>query len=309
MIASLFRKSTPFNYGLLTFFVLLIFWTFAFMQADVAPNAVWFVKHIFLMFIVFCGLFLVNFVAKKNALTRDNSYAVVFYLAFLLFFPHVMTDFNLAMANFFLMLAMRRLVSLHSSKASKEKIFDAALWIFIASLFHFWCIVFIGLVFLSILFHVSRDYRNWLLPFIALGVAMVLFMFFALSVYPEWIDALYRQTSVSFSIDYFENDAQNLALSLFTPALLFFASGMLLTLSNRPINLQTSYKKLFAGLLIAIGIYVISPGKSNQLLIFTFAPLAILSASFLEQTKNKIQREIMLGGLVVLGMISFIMQL
>src|SRR5690606_37344087 len=100
----------------------------------------------------------------------------------------------------------------------------------------------------------------------------------------------YRQTSVSFSIDYFENDAQNLALSLFTPVLLFFASGMLLALSNRPVNLQTSYKKLFAGLFLAIGIYFISPEKSNQLLIFTFAPLAILSASFLEQTKNKIQR-------------------
>lgn len=309
MIASLFRKSTPFNYGLLTLFVLLIFWTFAFMQSEVAVNALWFLKRMFLMVIVFCGLFLVNFVAKKNALTRDNSYALVFYLAFLLFFPHGMTDFNVALANFFLMLAMRRLLSLHSSKSSKEKIFDAALWIFIASLFHFWCIIFIGLVFLSILFHVSRDYRNWLLPFIALGVALVLFMFFSLSVYPEWIDALYRQTSVSVSIDYFESDAQNLALALFAPVLLFFTSGMLLALSNRPVNLQTSYKKLFAGLFIAIGIYFISPDKSNQLLIFTFAPLAILSASFLEQTKNKIQREIMLGALVLLGMISFIMQL
>lgn len=309
MIASLFRKSTPFNYGLLTVIVLLVFWTFAFLQADVVQSAIWFAERIFLMFIVFCGLFLVNFVAKKNGLTRDNSYALVFYLAFLLFFPHGMTDFNLAMANFFLMLAMRRLLSLHSSKASKEKIFDAALWIFIASLFHFWCIVFIGLVFLSILFHVSRDYRNWLLPFIALGVALVLFMFFSLSVYPGWIDALYRQTSVSFSIDYFESDAQNLALALFAPVLLFFASGMLLALSNRPLNLQTSYKKLFAGLFLAVAIYFISPDKSNQLLIFTFAPLAILSASFLEQTKNKIQREIMLGALVLLGMISFIMQL
>lgn len=309
MIASLFRKSTPFNYGLITFVVLLVYWVFGFTQWEASVDWAWAVERIFLMSTVFACLFLVNFIAKKNALTRDNSYAVVFYLAFLLFFPHAMTDFNLAMANFFMILAMRRLISLHSTKASKEKIFDASLWIFIASLFHFWCLVFIGLVFLSVLFHVSRDYRNWILPFIALGVATSLFMLFSLAVNPGWINELRGQMAVNVALDYFENNTQNLALALFTPVVLFFTVGMLLVLSGRPLNLQTSYKKVFAGLFLALLIYVVSPQKSNQLLLFTFAPLAILSASFLEQTKHKHQREIMLGAVVLLGIFCFVMQL
>jgi hypothetical protein len=46
------------------------------------------------------------------------------------------------------LLALRRLISLQSMKASKEKIFDASLWVFIASLFHFWSILFIVLIFI-----------------------------------------------------------------------------------------------------------------------------------------------------------------
>jgi hypothetical protein len=63
-------------------------------------------------------------------------------------------------------------------KASKEKIFDASLWIILASLFHFWSILFLILVFISIILLVSRDYTNWVLPFIALLAVGILFAFF-----------------------------------------------------------------------------------------------------------------------------------
>ena len=64
-------------------------------------------------------------------------------ILFLLFFPSIWNDFNLLISNFFILLALRRLLSMHSAKAPKEKIFDASLWIFFASFFHFWSILFI----------------------------------------------------------------------------------------------------------------------------------------------------------------------
>jgi hypothetical protein len=54
----------------------------------------------------------------------------------LILFPSVFNNSNLLVANFFLLLAIRRMISLQTLKAPKEKIFDASIWIFIASLFH-----------------------------------------------------------------------------------------------------------------------------------------------------------------------------
>jgi hypothetical protein len=112
------------------------------------------------------SVFITNFISKKNGLSKDSAYTV-FFILLIVFFPSVLDNVNLVVANFFILLAFRRLISLQSLKASKEKIFDASFWIIVAALFQFWSILYLVLVFISIIFHVSRDYRNWFLPFIA----------------------------------------------------------------------------------------------------------------------------------------------
>ncbi|HEU0135898.1 MAG TPA: hypothetical protein VFQ50_01265, partial [Flavobacterium sp.] len=167
MITSLFRKSTPLNYTILIISVLIFFLLFQTGHSDGELTPILLLEKITLGGLIFASLFIVNFIVKKNGLSKDNSYTILFYLLFMLFFPSVMDNINMILANFFILFALRRLMSLHSLKAHKEKIFDASFWIFVAALFHFWSILFIILVFISIFFHVSRDYRNWLLPFIA----------------------------------------------------------------------------------------------------------------------------------------------
>jgi hypothetical protein len=110
-------------------------------------------------------------------------------------------------ANFFILLAFRRLISLQSLKASKEKIFDASFWIIVAALFQFWSILYLVLVFISIIFHVSRDYRNWFLPFIAFAASI---LFFAASILFHFSvgDYLNRAIQVNFEINYFTNNYQ-----------------------------------------------------------------------------------------------------
>ena len=155
MITSLFRKSTPLNYTLV---VLLLLFCFFMSQLQHSNWSNSFSIKMTNLSILIGMLFVVNFIVKKNGLTKNSSYTILFYLLLLLFFPSIFSDIKLLLANFFLIIAMRRLISLQSLKAPKEKIFDASLWIFVASLFHFWCILFILLVFISIIFHVSRDY-------------------------------------------------------------------------------------------------------------------------------------------------------
>src|SRR5690606_22800692 len=184
------------------------------------------------------SLALINFITLKNTLTKNNNYTVLLFFVFILFFPKIFQNGEVLLSNFFLLLSLRRLVSLKSMKEPKEKLFDASFWIFIAALFHFWNIVYILLVFVSIVLHVSRDYKNWLIPFIALFSVSVLFFAVNLFLDNELTEYLSRQSYLSFDFTYFETFYQNIALALFSPIALLFFINLILTLSTKALNLQ-----------------------------------------------------------------------
>lgn len=309
MITSVFRKSTPLNFALVVL-LMLVFFSLYHLQAHPAAIAVLEWVKIGALFLVLIGsIFLTDFIAKRNGLSKDSTYTVFFYFLFLLFFPDVLNNTNLIVSNFFLLLALRRLISLQSLKASKEKIFDASLWIFIAALFHFWNILYIVLVFISILFHVARDYRNWILPFIAFVVSVILFLLFGTVFNFDLVNYLINSVQVDFALDYFTNNYQNGALSLYATVVLFFVVSMLATLSNRPQLLHTSYKKIVAALFIGILVYVLSANKSNDILIFTMAPLAIMASSHIEIPQEKLKQELVFGVLILCSLFAFFSQL
>ena len=223
---------------------------------------------------------------------------VLFCFLLLLFSPSILNNPNLLLSNFFILLALRRLISLQSLQFPKEKIFDASVWVFIASLFHFWSILFIILVFVAILFHVARDYRNWLLPFLAFFAISVLFMLFAILFDKSVIGHLLKSTTTDYNMGYFTNNYQNLAFSIFVAVALFFLVSLQLTFSSKPIIVHASYKKI-----------IISPDKSNDLLVFTFASLAIMATSHIETTQVKLQKEIIVSVFIICSLFTFFSQL
>lgn len=266
-------------------------------------------QKVSLLCFILASFFMINFIVKKNGLSKDNGYAILFYLLFVLFFPTIFNDSNVIYANFFILLALRRLISLQSLKASKEKIFDAAFWIFIASLFQFWSILFLILVYISIIFHVSRDYRNWVLPFIALLAVTILFYMTSLILNFDAVAFIQERAVIDFRIDYFKNNYENAALSIYTAVALFFVTSMLMTLSNRPQIVHSSYKKMVACLFIAVIVYIISPNKSNDLLLFSIAPLSIMATSHVEYMQQKLNNEIVYYTLIVCSLFTFFSQL
>ncbi len=309
MITSVFKKSTILNYSLIVF--LLLFFFFVYQTSDLyimaAGNQL--SRNSLLIILLLASFFSINFMVKKNGLTKDSSYTVLFFLLFLMLFPAVFTNLNLLIANFLLLLAMRRLISLQTLKAPKEKIFDASIWIFIASLFHFWCILFIILVYVSIIFHASRDYRNWLLPFVAFFATIVVFVLAALIFDKTWIDHILSQMQMNFEMNYFVNNYQNAALSFYVVIALYFVFSMIVSLTNRPLILQASYKKMIFGFFIGAIIFVLSPGKNNSMLIFTFMPLSVMCTNNIEYSQNKMYQEIVLLLLIAGSFLAFFAQL
>lgn len=309
MFTSIFKKTTPFSYSLVALFLLVCF-TFSvvfsektiFILNPIAQDAIAFL-------LLFASTFVVNFIAKRNMLTKDSAYAILFYFLLHLLFPKILFDIQILLSNFFILLAIRRLISLQSLHGTKHKIFDATFWILVASLFHFWTILFILLVFISIIFHVSRDYRNWLVPVFAAIAFGNLFLFANLVLHQNWINEYVSRATVSYSIDYFENDYQNIAFSIYAVLVFVFFLSSFFSVTSKPINLQTSHKKLILSFLISIAIFVLSANKSNNLLVFTFFPLAIMATNFIEYSQNKINQELTITLFLLLSLFCFITQL
>jgi hypothetical protein len=306
MITSLFRKSTPLNYTLV---VILLLFCFFMSQLQDSNRANSFSIKMINLTILLGMLFVVNFIVKKNGLTKNSSYTILFYLLLLLFFPSVFSDIKLLLANFFLIIAIRRLISLQSLKAPKEKIFDASLWIFVASLFHFWCILFILLVFISIIFHVSRDYRNWLLPFVAFFTIATIFVLSAMIFDTTWIFHFLEQRKMNFQLDYFTNNYQNIALSIYVVTALYFVFSMIFSVTNKPLILQASFKKMIFAFFIGIVVFLISPEKNSTILVFTFMPLSVMATSNIEYSQSKMYQEIISSLFIILSFFCFFSQL
>lgn len=309
MITSVFKRSTPINLILVVILMLVFFSIYQFQDLTWTNSAFLIVKKIGLFGLLLSSIFITNFITKKNGLSKDSSYTIFFYFLFLLFFPSLLNNTNLIISNFFVLLALRRLISLQSLKASKEKIFDASLWIFLASLFHFWSILFIILVFISIIFHVARDYRNWVLPFIAFFVTGIIAILFSMIFYKNAIGYINTNAVINFKIDYFTNNYQNGALSIYATITLFFIVSMFASLSNRPQVLHTSFKKIIGFFFIGVLIFVVSSNKSNDLLVYTIAPLSIMATSHIEMKQLKLKQEMVLFVLIACSLFAFFSQL
>lgn len=309
MITSIFKKSSPINYTIVVIMMLSLFFFCTLKEENWLDSLANMLTSGVVFIVLFASLFLTNFIVKKNGLTKDSSFSILFFVLFLMFFPSIVTNFKLIFANFFILLALRRLISLQTLKAPKEKIFDASLWIFVASLFHFWAILFMILVYISIFFHVSRDYRNWLIPFVSLFTTVVIYVLFSLILNHDISQNLFSIGVVDFKMNYFKNNYQNLALSMFAVVSVFFLFSKMIALTNRPLVLQASYKKIIISFIIGVIIFLISPNKSSDILLFTFFPLAVMGTNNIEYSKNKINQELAIGLTIILAFCSFFLQL
>lgn len=309
MIASIFSKTRPINYLLIGILILISFFSIL-----ISENKFYFewtnvLNQAFFLFLIIASTVLVNFISLKNNLTKDNTYAALLFFIFMLFFPSIFENTNILISNFLLLLALRRLISLKSMLSTKEKIFDASFWIFLSALFHFWSIFYIILVFISIILDVSRDFKNWLIPFIALFTVTILFFLMNEFLDNTLLERLLNKTYIGFNFSYFENVYQNLALAIFTSISLLLFISFMMGMNKKMLNMQSSYKKILFSFVLGIGIFILSANKNNGYLAFSLAPLAIIGANFIEELKTNWVKETTLYIFFILGVFFFIAQL
>lgn len=165
MIAKLFEQAKPALYLAVAVFMAVFFWYYVVVQ-----NTISFTFTGILLSILHFGLYLVimlliDFIGRKNDLSKNKTYKILLFALFTTVLPETFLFEKTLLSLFFILLALRRIISLRSGIHIQKKIFDAALWISLASCFYFWSSLFLLHSTLLFLFSAETIIAIGLYPF------------------------------------------------------------------------------------------------------------------------------------------------
>lgn len=282
MIANFFDKTKPINFLLLSVLVFIIFLLALFNRNSEPLNFFFFIKTGLFLILAVLTVFVINFIIRKNSLTEDNSYAILFYILMSSYFPNCFLSEGIFMANFILLLAFRRIYSLRSSLQTKEKIFDGAFWIGIASLFYVWSLLYVILLYAAILIFRKTEWRNFLIPVI--GLMTPIFLSYTYLLAFNDLDRFWNLWELNFNF----NTAYYYSSKYIIPLILM---GLMAVVSIYPttkrsllakIDFKATWTLLLSHILISLLVSLIAVDKNGSELIFMFFPLSILFANYLQ---------------------------
>ncbi|CAL2103893.1 conserved membrane protein of unknown function [Tenacibaculum sp. 190130A14a] len=298
MLANFFGKSKPINFLVIFGLFLCYFVVIAFskeLTIETFKELAWFL----IIFSVF------NFIIAKNQLTFDNSYAYLFYVILIGFFAEVIQLNYLLYANVTVLLFLRKVYSLQSSKNILHKLFDGGLWLGVSFLIEPYTILFILLLYISTFLHQRFTYQTLFTP--VLGFFAPVFLYFT---YCLWYDK--TEDFTNLFLWYSEYDFQFYFSNKYLIPMLFIGFCTFFTLvlkTPKTLAVKNLFRRnwiivLFHLLLAGIIIILINERNVSELL-FAFFPTAIILANGLELVKKKLLAEIILVAFLLLSFMHF----
>lgn len=309
MLTNLFSKSKPIGYVVIGLLLLAVYFIHLVSNLDWLQSPAIIIEKSFLFIAVVFSVLLIQFITVKNYLAVNNLYSLFLYACFLILFPTFFDDSELIIANLFVLLALRRIISLQTLNQPKIKIFDASLWIFLATLFESWTILYFLMIYLAIIWYIKKDYRHWIIPVIALLTVTILFYTYSLFYDIDLVAFWTNKYAVGFNFSYFESVYQNIAISFFASVAVLFTVYQLTHLKSIASNQLNLYKNIVLCFIIGVVIYCIAPQKSNGLLVFTFFPLSIIGGNFIANTPTKWVKEAVLATILGVSLLLFLLKL
>lgn len=282
MLTSFFGNSRPVNFVLLGGFILLGYLFRGIFNVEVPNSAISISSHIGLFVLSVLSMLLLDFVVTKNKLTKPNTFSVLFFTCFMVMLPVIFLHWKIILSNFFLLLAMRRVISLRKDTNSSKKILDASIWITVASLFYFWSVIFFIPLWMAVIKKPNTDYKQILTPFTGFFAVFIINTAYHLLVFDsiEWIFKWKESISLDFSV---YNHVE-----ILIPVTVIFAfyiwcgiSEIIklpsLSLKDRPSHSLMLYISFFT-FLIALA----APEKTGAEMLFVLAPISIITTNYFE---------------------------
>ncbi|MEO1010647.1 MAG: hypothetical protein AAFX53_05030 [Bacteroidota bacterium] len=309
MISSIFEKTKPINFIIVFAPLFVFYWLAHFFLFGRTYSAEEFVWRLLVLGILLFSLFLVNFICHRNKITGTNSFALLFYALLMLVFPETMTDVNAICCSLFLLLGTRRLISLKSLKNVKSKIFDATLWILVASLFYNWAMLYLLLVLAAIYTYEPKNIRNWLVP-LAAGFAVFTITYGILILLEKpYLMAQWSRFDFDFSSKYFFDWGNSSRLLIYILATLLAGLLAFLRLGNTGLGKIVTMRLIALSFLIGIVLKVLATSDSAYPVILTFFPAVVFMTNYIESLKKANIKEMVLMASILIPFLVFFISL
>tara|TARA_R100001377_G_C3183857_1_gene107742 strand:- start:154 stop:1077 length:924 start_codon:yes stop_codon:yes gene_type:complete len=307
MISKFFKKATPIHFVIMS---MVLFLGFMLTKLRIHPEISFaFVLKQFALFgVCVLSLFIFDFFTSKNSLTKKNSYNLLFYGLFMVLMFQTFLNTKLVIANLFILLALRRIVSLRSKKQQKKKILDATIWISIATLLFFWSSLFFIVLFAALFLYGITDIKNWIIPFI--GMLLVAVITYSILIvfnidFSDYINSF--EVGKNFDFSMLNNRQIIIAATIYFSYFIWSLFYYLQNLKNKSKSYRPSYMLILFSAIIALVIIIISPEKTGAEFIFLIAPLAIIVTNYMELISEKWFREVLIWILILAPFASLVL--
>ena len=299
MIASIFSNSKPINF-IIVFFITVLAFFMARKNLIINDFSVVFIFKQLGMFLLCClTILVINFIIYKNNLTNKNNYDILLFSLFFLLFYQTTNNTYILFSNFFVLLGLRRLISLHTQKSIKKKLFDAAFWFGIATLFYFWSGLFFILTIISLLLYTDNNIRHWIIPFVGYITVFIIAISVWLITNQDITFSFNLKDFISFDFSIYNTTnyliGTTLALSFGIWASIFYVQNI----KKKKKSLRVSFKIVMLAAVIAFFVIILSPLKTGSEFLFAFAPLAIIITNYLQTIQENWFKEVFLSMLFV----------
>jgi hypothetical protein len=307
MIASVFSKSKPLNF-VIVFFITLLAFVIANSGIDENTTILTLIAEEAKFFFVCCAsMLLLNFIVSKNNLTQKNNYEILLFSLFLLALPNTTGNGHMLLANFFLLLSLRRIITLRSQVDVEKKLFDAAFWVAIASLFYSWSILFFILIICSLLFYSDNKIKHWIIPFAGMASVFVITM----SISIIWYDDFFKLFNASFDVSYDFNNYNSTRYLIVITMLLSFGLWSSIFYIKSVNQKKKAFRPAFKVILLAVFmgflVVVIAPQKNGSEFLFMLAPLTIIITNYIETIQEKWFKGLFFGFLILVPFVLLLL--
>jgi hypothetical protein len=308
MISSFFGKTKPINYIVLAIFLFLFYFTNLFFQLNGQKINQVIPLELLLFAVLLFSVFIINQIVRTEKATESNSYTMLFFVLLIVTFSDELVLRNVDFANFFLLLAFWRILSIKSTRNVKHKIFDASLLIAIASLFYDWAIAFMLLVFFVIGVYDRKTLKNWLVPF--LGMATIFILSFTVLKLKGDLD--FFEDHYQFYLGLFTTKSFFQVLNIKTLIYLILSVIVSMVVFVRLRNVSGGklllLRIVFLIFLLGTALILFTPADASPVLL-TFFPSAVFLTNYFEGIKKRKFQEVMLIGCMVLACTLFVFHL
>ncbi|WP_347923199.1 DUF6427 family protein [Pontimicrobium sp. SW4] len=299
MITRFFSTSKPIHLVLVSIFVLGLFLAVRLDYYSEGISLPQTGKELLLYGITLLSIFVLSFFVNKNNLTKQNSFKILVFSLFLACIPATIQYGTIIASNVFILFAIRRIISLRSNLHIKKKLFDAAFWIALASLFYFWSILFLILVFAALVFYSIGQSNNWMIPFTGILTVILIIISYNILTQDTFGDINMYVDNAAFDFSNYKTPNLTTSITIISLLSIWALFFYVKKLQDKSRALRPSFTLILIAFIIGVVIVILAPNKNGSEFIFLFAPLAIIMANYIESIKKAWLSEVFIWLLII----------